>query len=297
MSIKSVSFTSLNPGKHLVVLGAIHGDEICGPEAITCVIDALDQNIFELKQGSVTFVPICNPKAYALNQRFVDRNLNRSLYPKDVTVNYEDKIGNRLCKLLDEADALLDIHSYQSQGGPFCFLGNSSEEEIEFCKSLGISDYIYGWSEAFSNNDQLEDPRESMGTTEYTRLKGGIASTLECGHHLNSDNASIGYRAIINAMTFFKLIDNPSQSGQNSCRHSCFKMDRLFLKEKPGKFVKEWKHLDKVRQGEVVAIYEDGEKVMAPECGAIVLPKYHFDHIVGVEWFFFAVETSFPSFK
>ena len=297
MSIKSVSFASLNPGKHLVVLGAIHGDEICGPEAIIRMIDALDKNMFELKQGSVTFVPVCNPKAYALNQRFVDRNLNRSLYPRDVTVNYEDKIGNRLCKLLEGADALLDIHSYQSQGGPFCFLGNSSEEEIEFCKSLGISDYIYGWSEAFSKNNKLEDPREGMGTTEYTRLKGGIATTLECGHHTNSDNARIGYRAIINAMTFLKLIDNPSQFEQNSRKHSCFKIDRLFVKEKPGTFVKQWKHLDKVCQGEVIAIYEDGEKVMAPGDGAIVLPKYHPDHTVATEWFFFAVETPFPSAK
>ena len=152
MSIKSVSFASLNPGKHLVVLGAIHGNEICGPEAITRIIDILDKNMLELRQGSVTLVPVCNPKAYALNKRFVDHNLNRKLYPKDVTPNYEDKIGNQLCKLLDQADVLLDLHSYQSQGGPFCFLGNSSREELEFCQSLGISDYIYGWSEAFSNN-------------------------------------------------------------------------------------------------------------------------------------------------
>ena len=295
MSIKSISFASLNPGKHLVVLGAVHGDEICGPRAIARMIDALNKNMFELKQGSVTFVPVCNPKAYALNERFVDHNLNRRLYPKDITGDYEDKIGNLLCKLLDDADAVLDLHSYQSQGGPFCFLGNSSEEELEFCKSLGISNYIYGWSEAFSKNDKLENPRESMGTTEYTRSQGGIATTLECGQHLNADNATIGYKAIINAMIYLKLIDNPRRSVQQSPKHSCFKMDRLFLKEKPGSFIKQWKHLDKVQEGETLAIYEDGEKITAPKDGVIVLPKNHPIHKVGTEWFFFAVETPFPA--
>ena len=295
MSIKSVSFASLNPGKHLVVLGAVHGDEICGPAAITRMIRVLDKNLLELQQGSVTFVPICNPKAYALNRRFVDRNLNRKLYPKEVTRDYEDKIGNQLCKILDQADVLLDLHSYRSQGGPFCFLGTSSQEEIEFCQSLGVADHIYGWSEAFSNNDQLEDPREGMGTTEYTRAKGGIATTIECGHHLNPDNANLGYQVIINAMTFLGLIDNPVQSRQDLCEPSCFKMDQLFLKEKPGKFVKEWKNLDKVNQGTLIATYENGEEITAPADGAIVLPKSRSYHVVGKEWFFFAVETPFPS--
>ncbi|MFK7823998.1 MAG: succinylglutamate desuccinylase/aspartoacylase family protein [Oligoflexales bacterium] len=295
MSVKSVSFTSLNPGKHLVVLGAVHGDEICGPRAIARMVDALNKNMFELKQGTVTFVPICNPKAYALNERFVEHNLNRRLYPKDITEDYEDKIGNVLCKLLDKADALLDLHSYQSHGGPFCFLGTSSEEELEFCKSLGISDYIYGWSEAFSKNARLEDPRESMGTTEYTRSMGGIASTLECGQHLNSDNATIGYRAIINAMDFLKLIERPGKRSEASKKHSCFKMDRLFIKEKPGSFLKQWKHLDRVSEGDTLAIYEDGEKVIAPKDGVIVLPKNHPNHVVNTEWFFFAIETKFPS--
>ncbi|NRA46810.1 MAG: succinylglutamate desuccinylase/aspartoacylase family protein [Oligoflexales bacterium] len=294
MSIKSVSFSSLKPGKHLVILGAIHGDEVCGPRAIARMIDALNKNMFELRQGSITFVPICNPKAYALNERFFDRNLNRKLYPKDETIDYEDKIGNILCKILDQADALLDLHSYQSPGGPFCFLGGSSQEEIDFCKSLGVSDFIYGWEDAFSKNDKLEDPRQSMGTTEYTRSKGGIATTLECGQHLNADNANIGYRAIINAMAYMNLIEIPRNQTKKPQKHSCFKMDQLFLKEAPGKFVKPWKHLDKVQKGDTLAIYESGQQLTAPKDGVIVLPKNHPEHVVGTEWFFFAVETPFP---
>ena len=297
MSIKSISFKSLNPGKHLVVLGAVHGDEICGPKAIEQMIDALSTNMIELKQGSVTFVPICNPQAYALNVRFVEHNLNRRLYPKDSPQDYEDKIGNILCPILDQADALLDIHSYQSQGGPFCFLGNSCQEELDFCKSLGISNFIYGWAEAFSNNDKVEDQRQSMGTTEYTRLKGGIATTLECGQHLNSDNPSIGYRAIINAMVHLNLIKKTKKIEKKEQEHTCFKMDQLFLKEKPGKFVKPWKHLDRVSKGEELAIYEDGQKVTAPMDGVIVLPKNHPEHVSGTEWFLFARETPFPSPK
>lgn len=293
MSIKSVTFKSLNPGKHLVILGAVHGDEICGPIAIERMIDTFNKNLLELRKGSVTFVPISNPKAHALNERFVDRNLNRELYPKESAQIYEDKIGNILCGILDKADVLLDLHSYQSEGGPFCFLGNGSKQELDFCRSLGVSDYIYGWAKAFSKNDNL-DPRLSMGTTEYTRLQGGIACTLECGQHLNANNVGIGYRAIINAMTFLEMIENPKNIQQVSTNQSCFKMDKLFIKEKVGHFTKQWKHLDRVNRGDVLAIYEDGEQITAPSNGVIVLPKVQAEHATGLEWFFFAIETPFP---
>ena len=39
--IKSHRYDSLNAGKHLVIFGAVHGDEKCGPEAIERLIKKL----------------------------------------------------------------------------------------------------------------------------------------------------------------------------------------------------------------------------------------------------------------
>jgi predicted deacylase len=58
--------------------------------------------------GSVTFVPITNPLAYAKGVRNGDRNLNRNLFPNDDPQDFEDRIANWLCPLLGQHDVLLD---------------------------------------------------------------------------------------------------------------------------------------------------------------------------------------------
>ena len=81
--IEQTTFYALQPGIHLVVLGAVHGDEHCGPVAIKRFIEALQLGEVELLEGAVSFVPVCNPKAYEQKRRFVERNLNRALYVKE----------------------------------------------------------------------------------------------------------------------------------------------------------------------------------------------------------------------
>ena len=74
-------------------------------------------------RGSVTFVPVCNPLAYANGRRMGERNLNRRLRPAPRPQDYEDRIANVLCPLLAEHDVLLDLHSFRSPGQPFVLRG------------------------------------------------------------------------------------------------------------------------------------------------------------------------------
>ena len=306
--IKRITYSALNPGTHLVVLGAVHGNEPCGPEGITRVIEKIENGDLKIVKGQVTFVPIVNPKAYEKNVRFVERNLNRFLYRKDTPQSYEDHIDPILCDVLDSADALLDIHSYQSEGGPFCFLDLSSQEEISFCDSLGVDYFVCGWSEAFGNSGQ-DSFLESMGTTEYMAFKGdfpptesgvvhtktktGIATTVECGQHANANNAEIASDVIHRALSHFGMTDAPAPAKSSANRH-CIKMQHVFFKEKPGQFVTPWKNCDRVLKGDVIARYDDGEEITIEEDGFIILPKASTDHPVGSEWFYFGVETPLP---
>ncbi len=296
MTIEQITFHSTRPGKHLVVFGAIHGNEHCGPEAISQAVRALQSKEIVLHNGTVTFVPICNPGAYMANQRFIDRNLNRHFYPKETHQNYEDSLDGVLCGLLDHADALLDLHSYQSQGDAFCFLGNTSYEEIDFARALGVDTYVYGWAEAFGKADTEEQRRAAIGTTDYTRMneRSGIAVTLECGHHHNADAPLIGYQGILRALAHFDMIsDDPTPAYDVNTQH-CIRMEQVFYQEKPGVLAQPWRHAQPVRQGEVIARYEDGEEITATQDGVIVLPKTETDHAIGAEWFYFGVETAFP---
>ncbi len=291
--IERITFDSENPGKHLVVLGAVHGNEKCGTAAIRRITPEIESGEIKLKAGKVTFVPIANPRAYEENKRFVERNLNRHLYPKDAPVHYEDHLTSILCGILDETDALLDLHSFQSLGTPFCFLGTSSAEEIDFCHALGVVHFIYGWSDAFGNSSTNSDPYESMGTTEYTRHKKGIATTLECGHHDDKDAPAIAYNAILNALVHFGMTEEKHATRAKQ-KHHYIKMKTVFYKESPGAFVQPWKHLDQVNAGDVIARYDNGEEIRAPEDGYLVLPKGETDRPTGSEWVYFGVETNQP---
>ncbi len=281
-------FETLIPGPHLVIFGAIHGDEKCGTQAIQLLIDNIQASALRLTKGSLTCVPICNPKAYENNTRFVERNLNRSLYIKENPTAYEDFIDPILCKLLDQADVLLDLHSYASQGTAFGFLGHSSEAEIEYCRALGVNDFVYGWSQAFAKANT--DPRDSMGTTEYARAAGCLATTIECGHHYNDDAADIAYRTIRHALAHHGMIEEAYPT--NKVRQRFTQMKSVYFKAKQGETTKPWNHYDTVAKGEVLATYDDGEKIVAPEDGVIILPKLSAE--IGGEWFYFGVQTDCP---
>jgi predicted deacylase len=117
------SFRALHPGPRLIVLGAVHGNEIAGTRAIERVLAEIDSGTLPIVRGTVTFVPVTNPLAYRTGQRIGERNLNRNLRPNLEPRDNEDRIANVLCPLLAQHDVLLDLHSFQAPGEPFAMLG------------------------------------------------------------------------------------------------------------------------------------------------------------------------------
>ncbi len=103
--MKRLRFHGLKAGPKLLVLGAVHGNETCGPNAIARIIEDCRTGRLLIKRGEVTFVPVTNPKAYRQNTREGDRNLNRDMYERPQPVDNEDRIGRRLCALLREHDS------------------------------------------------------------------------------------------------------------------------------------------------------------------------------------------------
>ena len=152
-------------------------------------------------------------------------------------------------------------------------------------------------ADAFGDHDATEEQRKaSLGTTDYVRNKAnpGIAITVECGHHYNADNVAIGCTVITRAMHFAGLIDGDVLPSVPTGDQHAIQMQRVFYKQKSGALVKPWHHCDQVAAGELIARYDDGEGIAAPQDGVIVLPKTQTDHAIGAEWFYFGVETDFP---
>jgi predicted deacylase len=288
--IQSITFSSLQPGPRFLVLGAVHGNEKCGTHAIRRIVKEIEEKSLVIECGSVTFVPICNPKAFDADTRFIDRNLNRYLVPQDSPDCYEAQIGNVLCPILEQCDVLLDLHSYTVGGVPFVFVGPVRNMEYEFAESLGASAMMTGWQSAYAasaKHSASPDPEESTGTTEYARRFGAIALTLECGQHKDSRSNDVAYEAILRALAYLQ-ITAPSTSFGVKAFPPLVEVKKVYYREVGEKFVKVWKHLQPVDKGELIATDDKGGILTAPDDGFIILP--YADAPIGSEWFYWGQE-------
>jgi predicted deacylase len=303
-------FHGLRPGPRLLVLGAVHGNEVAGMLGIRRVVDALDRGELRISHGCVSFLPVTNPLAHELGRRMGERNLNRNLRPSAVPQDFEDRIANVLCPLLDAHDALLDLHSFQGQGEAFVMIGpvdnrgalepfRHAADEERLARHLGVRRIVDGWLPVYEAGVARRraraqrigtlldaDPNYGVGTTEYMRSRGGWAMTLECGQHADPKAPDLAEQAIRQTLALLGLADGlPLQPPRND--HEVLRLvevtDRLHADDR---FVREWASFDAVKAGEPIAVRHDGHIVAAPADGRIVFPNSKAEP--GHEWFYFA---------
>ena len=117
----------LKTGPRLLVTGAVHGNETAGVLGIERVLKELDSGQLTLLRGTLTMIPIVNPLAHRLQRREGERNLNRNLRPAPIPQDFEDRIANRLCPWLADAEVLLDLHSFNNPGPAFAMMGPAGQ--------------------------------------------------------------------------------------------------------------------------------------------------------------------------
>jgi len=295
LQFKSVNYTGLGQGPRVIIMGATHGNEVCGTQAITRVMAELDSGKLHIANGSVTFVPIVNPLAYAKNTRSGDRNLNRDLSPKADPQDFEDRVANWLCPLLARHDVLLDLHSFNAaHGEPFVMVGPLDNDgplepfkhmagERALARRLGVRRFVTGWMAAYGggvqrrsrgNAAELETVlRYGMGTTEYMRSTGGYALTLECGQHLDPQAPEVAYRAILNTLAFLKLIDAQEPAPVPFEEMEALQMVVVHDKLDAGdRFTRQWASFDALGEGDQIGVRADGTPVTAEFSGRILFP-------------------------
>jgi len=304
---KSVGYDSLAPGTRLIVTGAVHGNETCGTRAIERVLREIDAGAIAITAGSVTFVPIVNPLAYAKRDRAGDRNLNRNLFPKEKAVDFEDRVANALCPLLARHEALLDLHSTRGRTEPFALVGprdnagpvepfRHSAKERALARRLGVKRFVEGWMSTYARGVERRvregragsanaDARYGVGTTEYMRSVGGYAITLECGQHDDPDAVEVAYRAIRNTLSFLGHVRDPAPAPVE--QYEALRIQEVVDRAHEGdRFAREWASFDALAAGDVIGHRHDGTPLKASARGRILFPDV--GSKPGNEWYYLA---------
>jgi uncharacterized protein len=315
LQFRAVQYAATQPGTQLLVLGAVHGNETCGTRAILKMLAEFEQGVRQLKAGAVTFVPITNPKAFAQKHRNGDRNLNRNVRPTDSPIEFEDRVANWLCPIMQRHDALLDLHSFHTGGQPFAMVGPRNNQgdlepfthaatEEAMALRLGVTRFVDGWLDTYARGVKRRmqehagsaarshilstDPSYGVGTTEYMRSKGGLAITLECGQHDDAQSPYVAYTAIENTLAHFGLIEAPAPAAVPS-REMLSLYDVIDKVDAGDTFAKTWRSFDALAKGDLIGTRASGEAVYAPQAGHIVFPNPA--ATAGNEWFYLARRT------
>lgn len=304
-------FRGALPGPRLIVLGAVHGNEICGTLAIRQILHALEAGELRIERGSVTFVPITNPLAWKHRRREGDRNLNRRLLPTEDPVDFEDHVANWLCPLLERHEVLLDLHSFHTPGEPFVMLGPDdndgplepfahSAKERAMAHHLGIHRFVDGWLDTYGRGvarrvamaagsgwpDLLAaDPRYGIGTTEYMRSRGGYGVTVECGQHDDPDAVGVARRCILNTLAFLEITDDPTPQPVVDAEHMRI-FDVVDKTHPHDAFEYDWNSFDRIAEGERIGTRAEGMPVRADRDAFLLFPNPAAEAFQ--EWFYLA---------
>jgi uncharacterized protein len=306
--LRAHRYLGLRRGPRLIVTGAVHGNETAGTRGIQRVLAEIDSGAIDIVRGTVTFVPVCNPLAYAHARRMGDRNLNRRLQPTATPQDYEDRIANALCPLLAEHEVLLDLHSFRSPGRPFVMRGPADNRgllepfahaaaEAQLAAHVGPSRIVEGWMPAYAagvarrKHQGLtpgavhEDPSYGVGTTEFMRSQGGYGVTLECGQHDDPLAPEVAYTAIRQTLALLGIADLPLAPPASP--FECLRLAEVVDRHAEGDhFVHPWASFDPLAAGQLIALRADGSELRAPQSGHIVFPDASAQP--GHEWYYLA---------
>lgn len=251
--------TGALPGKVVAIFAGVHGNEKVGIYAL----EKLEREIV-VKSGRV-FLVYANPPAMEVNQRSVKKNLNRlfsDIKTESNDTSYEDIRAQELMHVLDECDAVLDIHSYNSVDG----------EQFAFCEPNGY-DVIKKMDFPIIVSRNKPDPNMPSTTVMgYMNKKGKIGICIECGTSNRAEAfTDIALKSTYQFLQYFGNID--AIVPEDHVVQQFIKNDRmLYKKNEVFRFVKEFKDFESLPENEPFAF--DGEEAyIAGKNECIIFPR------------------------
>lgn len=269
-------------GPTVLFMGSVHGNEPAGTKAIQEVFaEVKDKNL--LKKGVIIGLAPTNQKAYKESKRLIDADLNRILKPHKNPRLYEEHLANKVLEEIKNTDVLLDLHTTLAAGPPSVFVDFPTKANEDFAKILDAEFSLFDWPRLYENNKY---GFTSYDTTRAAFELGKSGIILECGQHEDTASIEVAKDAIWRTLAYFELIERDFSETKEQTRIFFTQIESKLSDD--DHFAKKWKHLEKVTEGEVLAVRENGERLTSPEDGRILFPK-HGAQAEG-EWYYFGVE-------
>lgn len=107
-----IQISSPNPGDHVVIVGATHGNEPSGVRAMVNLHQALDSGKLNIQKGIISLL-VGNPRAYERDVRYIDYDLNRAFdgQKRSAAEGKRAREIKRFFENHDDIKAVLDLHS------------------------------------------------------------------------------------------------------------------------------------------------------------------------------------------
>jgi predicted deacylase len=253
----------------LTILGVTHGNELAGLAVVSEFLRMLAGRVIRIDLPIA--VGLGNPAAAKKNQRFIDKDLNRSFSSKDSS-GLEGKRAKELEKVLARTYRLLDFHqTTQPCEMPF-FIFPYCKQGFEFARKIDQARaVITHWGASFSS--------EGICTDEFVNENGGIGISYELGQNgfdpyqisLGTLAAVSAYRAVASEFLPESYPDTVSATAKGPI----FSWEAIVEWPAAGNPVLDpgWHNFLKVNKGEKLGMM-DGKPIFAVASGRILFAKY-----------------------
>ena len=288
------SYTGLERGPLLIVLGGMHGNEPAGVRALELMfkmleVEPITNPNFNYKGRIVGFRG--NLRALYAEQRFISKDLNRAFTPENIEriknspvieLDSEDKeVLELLTAVQIEIDdyqpdkiVFLDIHTTTAFGGIFA-IASEDPESVRIAVELHAP-VITGMMQGIRGTSLHHFGKENYGPNT-------VAVVFEAGQHTESLSINRAIAAITNCMRTIGSVRGQDVENRHDellieySRHLP-KVARLLRVHqiKLGddfKMMPDYKNFQPVRKGEIIARDKNGP-IRADEDGMIVMPLY-----------------------
>lgn len=114
MELTTRRFRGTTEGPHLLITGAVHGDEFEPMAAIRRLIDLFESggDLVNTLTGQITFVPVVNEAAFLRGHRCADDGLDLArVCPGRADGSITERTARALSDLIESADYYIDLHT------------------------------------------------------------------------------------------------------------------------------------------------------------------------------------------